>query len=211
MPVRDYSTYVKDVIKWNDIANKLKDEYTTNDIVNQKERVYEELQEAIDAIKAQDYTELKDAICDIFVTGVYLDYMINYVDDSFFRRYKKTTSTIYRESDLGALFEKIKIALDNDSYDKLAYYIFRMCESIKCDIKHDIKLVLENNDSKFLNNEDDAKKSLIMYEGKNEKVKIHYSEKYNKYVILRLSDNKVMKPHNFKTVVLLVTENMSVK
>lgn len=211
MPVRDYSTYVKDVIKWNDIANKLKDVYTLEDISNQKERVYEELQEAIDAIKDQDYTELKDAICDIFVTGAYLDYMVNYEDDSFFRRYKKTTSTIYKESDLGTLFEKIKIALDNNSYDKLAYYIFRMCESINCDIKHDIKLVLDNNDSKFLNTEDDAKQSLNMYEEKNEKVKIHFSEKYNKYVILRLSDNKVMKPHNFKTVVLLNTETMSIK
>jgi hypothetical protein len=211
MPVRDYSNYVKDVIKWNDIANKLKESYTVDDISNQKDRVYEELKEAQDAILSNNYVELKDAICDIFVTGVYLDYMINCVDDSFYRRYKKTTSTIYKESDLSALFEKIKIALDNNSYEKLAYYIFRMCESISCDIKSDIKLVLDNNDTKFLDNEQDAIDSYKKYDSVGEKVKIHFSEKYSKYVILRLSDNKVMKPHNFKTVVLSVTDSVSLK
>lgn len=203
MSIRDYSPYVKRVIEWNRIANKLKPQYTTQDMNNQKARVLEELEEAYDAINKRDYTELRDALCDIFVTATYLDYMVNYKDDSFYKRYKKTTSTMYKEEYILPALEKIKLAIEIDSYDKLAYYVFRLCESINIDIKADIALVLDNNDSKFLSNIEDANASVEMYASKGEEVHIHCTD--GLYVLLRASDNKVMKPKNFKSVELDVS------
>lgn len=198
MSTRDYSPFVRRVIEWNRTANKLKSQYTTQDLDNQKARVIEELNEAYDAIEGKNYIELRDALCDIFVTATYLDYMINYKDESFYRRYKKTTSTMYKEEYIKPALDKIKQAIEIDSYDKLAYYVFRLCESINVDIKSDIALVLDNNDSKFLSSQDDAIASAEMYSAKGEEVMIHNSG--NLYVILRVSDNKVMKPKNFKSV-----------
>lgn len=202
MSTRDYSPFVKRVIEWNRTANKLKTQYTTEDLANQKDRVIEELNEAYDAIKADDYTELRDALCDIFVTASYLDYMVNFKDDSFYKRYKKTTSTMYKEAYILPALDKIKQATEIDSYDKLAYYIFRLCESIDVDIKADLSLVLDNNDSKFLSSYDDAVASAEMYAAKGETVTIHHAKESNLYVLLRTSDNKVMKPKNFKSVEL---------
>lgn len=198
MSTRDYSPFVKRVIEWNRTANKLKSQYTAQDLDNQKDRVIEELNEAYTAIAENDYIELRDAICDIFVTATYLDYMVNYNDDSFYKRYKKTTSTMYKEEYIRPALDKIKQAIEIDSYDKLAYYVFRLCESINVDIKADISLVLDNNDAKFLSDFADATASAEMYNDKGENVVIHQSG--NLYVILRVSDNKVMKPKNFKSV-----------
>jgi hypothetical protein len=202
MSVRDYSHLVKQVIQWNDIANKLKDSYSEEDVDNQKSRVIEELNEAFEAYNDKNSIELRDAICDIFVTACYLDFMVNYKDESFYRRYKKTTSTMYKEAYLIPAFNKIKEAIELNSYDKLAYYIFRMCESINVDIKRDIEKVLDNNNTKFLDTEEDAVKSVNHYKSQNQDVFFLFNEKYNKFVILRKLDNKVMKPLNFVSVSL---------
>lgn len=77
-----------------------------------------------------------------------------------------------------------------------------MCESIDVDIKADLSLVLDNNDSKFLSSYDDAVASAEMYAAKGETVTIHHAKESNLYVLLRTSDNKVMKPKNFKSVEL---------
>lgn len=202
MSTRDYSMFVKRVIDWNRTANKLKPAYTPEDLANQKARVIEELNEAYMAIKDDNYTELRDAICDIFVTASYLDYMINFKDESFYKRYKKTTSTLYKEAYILPALDKIRQAIEINSYDKLAYYIFRLCESINVDIKQDLVLVLENNDSKFLTSHEDAISSTEMYIAKGESVYVHQDVESGMYVILRTSDNKVMKPKNFKSLEL---------
>lgn len=201
MSTRDYSQFVKRVIEWNRVANKLKPSYSTDDVDNQKARVKEELDEAYKAIAESDYTELRDGICDIFVTATYLDYMINYKDDSFYKRYKKTTSTMYKEEYILPALDKIKQALEIDSYDKLAYYVFRLCESINVDIKLDLTAVLDNNDSKFLTDRKLAEETVDMYVAKGESVTI-YEHSDSLFVILRTSDNKVMKPKGFKSVTL---------
>lgn len=205
MSVRDYSSYIHRVIQWNDVAGKLKTQYSEEDIANQKERVLEEVEETLAAIKSNNRVEIKDGICDIFVTAAYLDYMINYKDHSFFKRYKKTTSTMYKVEYLEPAIHKIKQAIEIDSYDKMAYYIFRMCESIDCDIKSDLTLVLDNNDKKFLKTLDEVTDSMSYYDSKQIPVYYVFSEQYNLYVILQKSDNKVMKPRNFKKVEISLT------
>ena len=202
MSIRDYSQYVKRVITWNEVASKLKTEYNLDDIKNQKDRVTEELNEAYAALDKNDRTELRDAICDIFVTAVYLDYMVNN-DANFFKRYRKSTSTMYKEEYIRPALDKIAAAIEIDSYDKLAYYVFRLCESIKCDIKQDITLVLDNNDSKFLKDLETAQESVEMYRTKGEDVRIHHSVEHSMFVLLRNSDNKVMKPKGFVSVSLV--------
>lgn len=204
MSVRDYSQYITRVIQWNDVAGKLKTSYSAEDINMQKERVLEEINETLDAIEKNDFIETKDGICDIFVTAAYLDFMINYKDSTFYKRYKKTTSTMYKPEYLVPAINKIKQAMEIDSYDKMAYYIFRMCESINCDIKKDLQLVLDNNDKKFLTNLDEVNGTIQYYQQQGIEAMYRYSEQYQKYAILRKSDNKVLKPKGFDRVELTV-------
>lgn len=60
----------QEVIKWNEVARK-----NPPSEIEQEHIVRSEIQELMDAIKAQDFVEELDAIADIFFTGAYMDYL----------------------------------------------------------------------------------------------------------------------------------------
>jgi len=71
--------YANRVIEWNLLAHKEHD-CSDGNIKNQLALVVEEYKELVDALNNKDAIGVVDGVCDLFVTAVYCEFLVNYED-----------------------------------------------------------------------------------------------------------------------------------
>lgn len=185
--IKKLQQHYADICEWNKIAGN----DHTADTKNQVGRVQEEINEmaltmATEVTLASTITLLDD-FCDIFVTGVYLDYMQN-----------------NRLPDIGHMIGVTSIPFAQVTPNNALQFVFSNIDYDLFDIVGGIGEVIDNNYTKFIeaSDRDALEQSLNMFDKLDVPV---YVVDYNDAtthlkIIKRRYDNKIMKPYGFVSV-----------
>ena len=193
-------TELNRVVEWNTIAGKAdvigKSQHEmAMALTNQRERVFEECNELAATLSAKlkgetdgrdFYVRLVDDLCDILVTS------------SFYRFMEGKPMSVTTDRVSASLIERVdEINLEN-SYQFLS--MLALQETPQFNLINAFRAVNDNNFEKFIRLTDPLSSRIIsetieMYDEQGEETTVLYNSGYA--VILRTSDNKVMKPAGF--------------
>ena len=92
-----------------------------------------------------------------------------------------------------------------DGVVDIAYTLFglmQVAEQLGYNIEGALEAVCKNNNEKFVKTIEEANETAVMYEEQGTAVDIRYNEEYDVFAVVRKTDNKLMKPKGYKSVVL---------
>lgn len=189
---------------------------TKQQLLNQLERVQEEIKESVDAATTAD---LLDGYCDIMVTimgliqKAKLDVdVLNDCGESAKELFKDSFPNIKemlvdaRDAFIPEIEQHIKAGtLTSFHLLPLAYTTFMLREHLALlvnDVDGALRHVCENNMTKFVDNKELAHKSVLGYQAEGVDCYVHVTQiGANKmYGIIRVEDGKLLKPFGYESV-----------
>lgn len=214
-----YKELALDIVEWNKSAGKFPQDFERESALgNQWLRVEEEVLETLAAVEAEDVIEVLDGLCDIFVVASYHLYISGEAElDSAISTSASAMSLdqayngLERVRVLSAEARRTSLgsppAKELNRIARIAFVsALRLGEGLGFDFIGAIRAVNDNNATKFLDDPDVAKVHAERYASeKGEAVDVFASTYRDKpcFILLRLSDRKIMKPFEFVGVDLI--------
>lgn len=179
--------------------------FTTDEYEFRKSIYLEEFNELEEAIRTNNRVEQLDALCDMSyvnngtanMEGVNISHVIEYARNYYKINRKKNIDFNLKQASVNVFNNdkyKINTALATSAIYRLAFDLDFTIEQLE----KGFELVHESNMSKFPQTFIDAEISIKEYASKG--IEAYYKQNKGYYVILRKSDNKVLKAWNYNPV-----------
>lgn len=173
--------------------------------MTEEERVFrhallqEEINELRQAIEDNNRVEILDALCDIKVVNDGTANTIGFIQNDELDGKSRMGIGNYANLIFNLLIDPSNV--NNVRNVNLSVYVLSYIFNFSLEtFKEALKRVHESNMSKFCDTEQEAWETVRAYAMKDEPVELYYKQNGDKWVVLRKSDNKILKSINYHAV-----------